>query len=223
MAKDFDWDLRLPFEPRPMPEGAAALWGARTTFDRCVMLASNFYSRIGGRTTISCVELAREFAEIIKQLDFLLKSAYVLNDQYFRLTPTEERPSLDYRLQLHTGFTLDLYASMFYYVGHRAQGIASSKKHPLPGFSAYRPAIGVRTVRNSVVEHPRPDAFVSTGSAAMHSLHGPRVRTMRDGKGVNSNPAGWLFPDATELEAAIADILARAHQYLNTQPEGASL
>lgn len=217
MQRDIDWDLRLPLESRPIAADAAAVWNGRTTFDRCVGLASNYYARMVGSSAVSQAELAREFAELVKQLDFLLKSAYVLHAQYFRLMPTEQRPSLDYRLQLHTAFTLDLYASMFYYVAHRAQTIASSTKHPLPGFTGYRPATGVRTIRNSVVEHPRPEDFVSIGGTAVHSHHGPRVRTMRDGRGINSDPEGWMFPDAAELEKSMSDVLVRAHRHIDTK------
>ena len=218
MKDDVDWDLRLPFEPSPLAPDAAAVWSGRTTFDGCVALATRYYSRVAGRSALSSAELARELAELIKQLDFVLKSAYVLHAQYGRLMPTGERPSLDYRLQLHTAFTLDLYASMFYYVAHRAQTIASSKKHPLPGFTGYHPAIGVITIRNAVVEHPRPDEFVSIGGTSVHSMHGPRVRTMRDGRGVTSAPDGWLFPDAAELEASLSGVFVRAHRHIDGTP-----
>jgi hypothetical protein len=216
MVRDSEWELRLPFDPRPMsPDAASEAWRGRTTFDQCVGLATEYYSRVAGRTTVPKAELAREFAELIKQLDFLLKSAYVLHAQYFRLAPTGDRPSVDYRLQQHTAFALDLYAAMFYYVAHRAQTIALGKKTKLPGFVDYKPAIGVRTIRNDVVEHPKPEEFVSLGGSALHSHHGPRVRTMRDGRGVNSSPEGWLFPDAAEFEVAVADILTRAHAHID--------
>ena len=218
MKEDIDWDLRLPFEPRPLAPDAAAVWSGRKTFDGCVALATRYYARVAGRSALPRAELARELADLIKQLDFLLKSSYVLHAQYARLAPTGERPSLDYRLQLHSCFTLDLYASMFYYVAHRAQTIASSKKHPLPGFTGYRPALGVRTIRNSVVEHPRPEAFVSISGTSIHSVHGPRVRAMRDGRGVTSAPDGWLFPDAAELEASLSGVFGRAHRHLDAKP-----
>ncbi|HEY4304677.1 MAG TPA: hypothetical protein VGM82_09430 [Gemmatimonadaceae bacterium] len=219
MQRDADWDLRLPFEPRPVAaETAEGYWTSRTTFDACVALASSYYARIAGRATLSKTELARELAELIKQLDFLLKSCYVLHEQYFRLQATNERPSLNYRLERHTAFALDLYASMFYYAGHRAQTIALSKKQSLPGFGRYKPAVGVRNVRNTIVEHPDPDTFVSIGGTAVHSHHGPRLRPMRDGRGINSNPDGWLFPDAVELERALSSALIHAHQDLNAKP-----
>src|SRR6185312_8773498 len=212
IMKDHDWDLRQPFEPTPIAPDAAVLWAGRVTFDQCAVLASNYFALIGGRAPIDRVELARELAELIKQLDFLLKSIYVLHSQYFRLSPVAE-PSPDHRLQLHTGFTMELYTTAFYYLGHRAQTIAQGKTHPLPGFAKYRPAIGVRATRNNVVAHPKPEEFVSISSSTLHSHHGPRSRTTRDGKGVTSNPQGWLFPEATELEASLRDVLLRAHQH----------
>lgn len=222
IMKDHDWSRRLPLEPKPIAPADAALWTGRVTFDQCAVLASNYYALIGGRAPIDRVELARELAELIKQLDFLLKSVYVLHSQYFQLMATTERPSLDFPLQLHTGFVIEVYTTAFYYLAHRAQTIALGKKHPLPGFMNYRPATGVRTTRNSIVEHPRPETFVSTGSSPLHSHLGSRSRAMRDGKGVTSSPEGWLFPEAAELETSLRDVLVRANQHFATTPPQAA-
>jgi hypothetical protein len=215
---DHDWELRLPFQPIPIAPDQAATWADRITFDQCAVLASNYYSIIASRAPTDRVELARELAELIKQLDFLLKSVYVLHSQYFRLMATTERPSLDYRLQRHSGFAIDLYTTAFYYLAHRAQVIAVGRKHSLPGFANYRQAVGVRTTRNAVVEHPRPEDFATVSAFTLHSHHGSKSRAMRDGKGVSSDPRGWLFPEATELEASLREVLLRAHQHLGFPP-----
>jgi hypothetical protein len=219
MDEDHDWHVRLPLEPRPLPVANAKLWQGRVTFDSCVISAVRYHRRIAGCFAIAQTESSRELAELLKQLDFLLKSAYVLHNQYIRLSAGASASS-DYPLCQHTHFVLDLYTSAFYYIGHRVQVLAVGQQKStvaLPGFSGYLKSTGVSHTRNQVIEHPQAKASVSIGGTALHSLYGPRVRSMRDGKPLDGSGPGWLFRDASALEASLRDVLSRAHRYLDTQ------
>lgn len=179
------------------------------------MLATRYYRRVVGEVPVQLGELSRELSEGVKQLDFLLKSSYVLHEQHLRLG-AGRGPSPDFELWQYTDFVLDLYASMFFYVGHRTQVILRSKKQPLLGISAFQEAAGIRDVRNSVPEHPRSADFISIAGTAGHSHYGPLVRPSRDGKGL-SNDSPWLFKSAEELEITIREVLIRAHAFLDAK------
>jgi len=201
--------------PAPMPATTAELWNGRLTFDQCVVLSSRYYARLAGHSTVGLTELSRELSELMKQLDFMLKSIYVLHEQYWR---TQKGGPEAFPLHRYTDFVMDLYATGFYYLAHRAQSILGSKKYVLPHVSRYRPAIGVREVRNKILEHPRSDEAVSISGTANHSHLGPRVRPSRDGQPLeNGDGRGWLFADAAELIGSIADALVRAHHGLDAE------
>jgi hypothetical protein len=212
-----DPQFRLPLTPRPIGEDGAHEWEGRITFDECVALAARYYRRVVGSIGVELGELARELTEAIKQLDFLLKSSYVLHRQYFGLMKDGGLTPEEFVLYRYTAFVLDLYATMFYYVGHRAQVILRDRKHRLPGIESYRQAKGVQKVRNDVLEHPRPDEFTAMGGSAGHSQYGPLVRSTRDGKGL-SDDSRWLFKDAEQLESVVRDVLVRAHVALDRDP-----
>ena len=110
---------------------------------------------------------------------------------------------------------MDLYATMFYYLAHRAQVILRHKETRLPAISKYREAVGVREVRNWSLEHPKVEEFVSIAGTAANSENGPLVRASRDGKALNGD-SHWLFKDAAELEASVRDVLSRAHAILDS-------
>ena len=194
-----------------MDPSLAVAWEGRITFDSCVALADRYHRRVVGTAGIELGELARELAEDIKQLDFLLKSTYVLHRQYWGLMRESGQSPEEFQLSQYTQFVLDLYATAFYYVAHRTQVILRHKQKPLPAIHRYREATGVREVRNWSLEHPKSEEFVSIAGTAGHSEHGPLVRASRDGKILNDE-SHWLFKDAAELEENIRDVLLRAHE-----------
>lgn len=203
MPERSDKDLRPPLSPTPISSAQTAAWDGRVTFEDVAEMARRFYARVAGRVSLPIAELARELSELCDQLDFLIKSAFVLHQQCQALAATSTRPSLDWPLEQYTRFVLGTYTTAFYYLAHRAQAISSSNNHRLPGFERYRQAVGVRSIRNDEIEHPKPGTFVSIGGGASHSVFGPRARSKRSGGALTSDPAGWLFSDAVELEANI--------------------
>jgi hypothetical protein len=73
---------------------------------------------------------------------------------------------------------LRLLLEAFYYSAHRVRDILRDHKTDLPGLSAFE-AVGVRDVRNHLVEHPSRAKGVLVPSVACGGPVGPQLRLLR--------------------------------------------
>ncbi len=210
-AADKSWHVRLPLHPEAVDDSAEAAWSQRPTFDYIVVLTQRYYSAVAGNFPIPETELARELSVLVQQLDFLLKSTYLLCDRYWELE--KGRPDTWPAIQ-QAMFAIDVYAVSFYYLGHRAQAILRGNSVRLPHVPKYKMTKGVTQVRNNVLEHPDVDSFVSISGHSIHSAWGPQVRPNRDGRPWSPDGTSWMFVDARELIEQIQASVQAAYESL---------
>jgi hypothetical protein len=112
----------------------------------------------------------------------------------------------------------------FYYCGFRIRDILRDGRKELGGLGAFE-AVGVRNVRNHLVEHPDGVSGVIVSSFSAGGPVGPRIRPIRwslDPPGTN-DPG--LHANATEFNAALESLLEAAIQKCLThamKPTGAA-
>jgi len=213
-AADHTWHERLPLLPESVTERAEVAWSQRPTFDYLVVLTQRYYSAVAGHFPLPVAELARELSLLVQQLDFLLKSTYLLCDRYWELE--KGRPETWPAIQ-QVMFVIDVYAVSFYYLGHRAQAILRGNSVRLPHLPKYKMTKGVTDVRNNILEHPDVNGFVSISGQSIHSEWGPQVRPNRDGRPWSSDGTSFLFIDAGELIEQVQKTVQIAYESLQAQ------
>lgn len=216
-AADHTWHTRLPLRAEPVTEHAEVSWSHQPTFDFAVVLTQRYYSAVAGHFPLPETELVRELSVLVQQLDFLLKSTHLLCERYWNLE--NGRPETWPAIQ-HVAFVIDVYATSFYYLGHRAQSILRGSSVKLPHLSGYEMAAGVRDVRNHIIEHPKSKNVVSVSGTSIHSEWGPKVRPNRDGTPLDDSGKGWMFVDAAELIQQIQDAVQSAYGKLQDKDQG---
>lgn len=125
-------------------------------------------------------DLAGEVEKRLKQLDYLYKVIEEKHSRYWDLYWKEDLYVKTLRKQLglkpNSPFTyprtnesyemeklffeIELHTETFYYIAHRIWKIAESKKEPLPGLKSFK-CIGVRNVRNQLLEHPEGSGLLA--------------------------------------------------------------
>lgn len=198
--------------PIPLePESSRALAG-RVTFDSSALLAARYRARAFNAGLLPiCGDYAEEIRDKLVQLNFLLKGAYVLNEEFWQINRALETSPEEYHKQEFIRFSLELYTESFYYFAHRLQTLLKNGEGLLPFIEGYKPARGARMVRNQLLEHPeRADSGGSDRRWALSSRDGPQVKAVRRIDQPRHHKDAGLFPNAVELEARVSEALHRA-------------
>lgn len=207
--------LRIPLpDLRPSGEDSSTLWNGRGTFDNALELATRFHIRLANAgATLHPHELSREIARRVSQLDYLLKICHVLSHRLSEVTTNWGKPGGSEAFQYVT-FSLELNTEAFYYFAHRLQTILIDNKKHLPDLTKYRPARGIRDIRNHFIEHPPGDDWNGMGWK-YGGRGGPAVRTGRKWDGPTPAREPGLFHDAEEFIDRVEEVLTRAHESLD--------
>lgn len=86
----------------------------------------------------------------------------------------------------------------FYYSAHRVRDIFKDNQRDLPGLKTFE-AIGVRDVRNHLVEHPTRNSGVITSSIKCGGPIGPQLKPLRFAKDLQGTVDAGLHKNAGEF------------------------
>lgn len=88
----------------------------------------------------------------------------------------------------------------FYYSAHRVRDILRNGREPLPGVDSFE-AVGIRNVRNHLVEHPSKNGGVVVPSIATGGPVGPQLKPLRWSLDESGTHDAGLHANAAEFEA----------------------
>jgi hypothetical protein len=212
-------DTRGPTRYRPLQFSRlsdaeyATLKRGAITFEREIELASEYQLKVLNTGCYAVVaDYLAELHERLLQLDYLVKSIQARTTDLFYRAPYDKRPNaLDYDSHEQVRFVLGLETEAFYYFAHRLQVVFRNTKGVLPFVSRYRPALGVQTVRNKLIEHPESaDSGITDRRGSYSTVDGPKVKDARRPGQPRSHMDAGLFVNARELKERVHDVLQRA-------------
>jgi hypothetical protein len=202
----------LDFRRMGDAEYASIMRGA-VTFERELELSMDYWLKLLNEGCYPVVsDYAGEIHERLLQLDYLVKSIQARTADLFYRAPYDKRPNaLDNDSHEQVRFVLGLETEAFYYFAHRLQVVLRNTKQVLPFVARYRPALGIQTVRNKLIEHPEsPDSGITDRRGSYSTIDGPRVKDGRRPGQPRSHMDAGLFVNARELKERVHDVLRRA-------------
>jgi hypothetical protein len=133
----------------------------------------------------------------------------VLKQVFLEQAVEKSTPEIQAQLLPRKSDELRVLLEAFYYSAHRIRDILKDHKDDLPGLNGFE-CIGVRDVRNHLVEHPSGPKGVLVFSLACGGPVGPQLRLIR----WSLDPAGTddkgLHHNAREFENAFKETVSRA-------------
>lgn len=156
--------------------------------------------------------LALELSERIVELNFALTRVRELENQISELSRLREEnnPSEESADERRARTELKVLTEAFYYCAARARSIARNSKAPLPGLASFE-CIGVRNVRNKLLEHPEGnDSQVFVVSFGRGGAGGPTIKPIRQVGQEGVFPDAGLYPNAEEFKANLYLLINRA-------------
>ena len=212
------WHI-APLDLVTLPEAqVASLVAGRPTFDDEVVLARQYHAwSFNSRQSLVTCDLAKELSDRVEQLNFLLKSVYVILPRFFGRPKQGDFES--HKLSYYADFLLSLYTESFYYVAHRLQKVCGDRDNCLPHLDNYARVEEIQIVRNQLLEHPEgPDSGVTTRSWNVASDVGPMVKGARrpDQPDVHRDPG--LFANAESLKHSLSEALKAALNRIGEEP-----
>jgi hypothetical protein len=155
--------------------------------------------------------IAHEGRKRLRQLDWLL-----IEVQRRELEHSAAMMAEEHRAAFRASDEIELLAECFYYVAFRAQRLIAS----LPELGGFE-AIGVRDVRNHLIEHPeRKDSGVVNRGFQFGADRGPVLRAVR----LDTDPKDWqdpgLYANAMEFRNKLVSLLLPylSRDFDETQP-----
>jgi hypothetical protein len=106
-------------------------------------------------------DLAAEVVERLQQLNYIIHQLDEIDSQFGKMVTIEvinergekEHYNAAHERDQHLQFVMRLLTESFYYFSFRARQILRNKVHAFPGLGSFE-AVGVRDVRNHLIEHP---------------------------------------------------------------------
>jgi hypothetical protein len=189
---------------------AAKLVVGRTTFDAELVLARKYHAwTFNSRHSVITCDLAREAADRLEQLSFLIKSVYALMRHVFATVRFQD--ASDYQRNYQACFLVELYTETFYYLAHRLQKILADSNSCLPFVVDYDVVDEVQIVRNQLLEHPEGASSGATERRWMYNSNvGPIVKAGRRPDQPACHQDRGLFPNAEELRLSVAKVFSHA-------------
>jgi hypothetical protein len=140
-------------------------------------------------------DLAHEVGERLEQLGWILDNV--------RKIESEMPPVLD--AQWHRDFKeLWFFTESFYYFGWRTREVLRS----LPLLASFD-ALGLRNVRNHLLEHPEKQSKIFQRSFSAGGPRGPTIKGPRQSDQVNVFPDAGIYANASEFVDNLLELLHR--------------
>jgi hypothetical protein len=184
-------------------------------------------------------ELGCELREHLQQLDYLLNS---VQEAEARFNSTQERSASiikqhgeriiseglsfesnpypdeatitqeEFNNINHAMFEIKLFTECFYYLAGRIRSMLRHKEVPLPGLEKFE-ALGVRNVRNQLLEHPEgANSRVFINSWGFGASHGPVLKALRYEGQEQIFPDNGLYSNALEMKQNMESFLQQVIQ-----------
>ena len=170
-------------------------------------------------------DLCAEVTERLQQLHFIMQQLSEIDTQ-FGTTATvarvNEAGETEYynawpERDEHLRFIMRLLTESFYYFAFRVRQILRNNVHTFPGLRSFE-AVGVRDVRNHLIEHPEEDGSrIFNRTFTWSQATGMQLKTGRQqwesgtttDAGINANAADFAKQLDNRLDAAIGELHSR--------------
>lgn len=210
-----------PLVPTPLSDfQSAALSKDAPDLGETVRLALEYNARVFNAGFVpETLDYAQEAVERLQQLNFLLQSVYVQQEVFTTFlewaphevdTGSVTNPDALYNHE-HARFLVNSYTETFYYLAHRLHTVLKNGHNLLPFITGFSQAVGVRTVRNQLIEHPEGSNSRITDRRWVYSSQaGPQVKAARRPDQPRHAQDPGLYLNAAELKDKVDRVFKRA-------------